>query len=52
MHLAAQFFPGKPEWMILAIALTAGALGALFTLFLQWVAIGLAGFSVGAYIVL
>jgi hypothetical protein len=51
MHLAAEFFPGQPEWMILAIALTAGALGTLLALFLQWVAIGLAGFSAGGYIV-
>jgi hypothetical protein len=48
--LAAQFFPGKPEWMILAIALMAGILGALLALFLQWLAIGLAGFFAGAYI--
>ena len=50
MHLAARFFRGQPEWMILAIALTAGAIGAVLALFLQWVAIGLAGFSAGGYI--
>jgi hypothetical protein len=50
IHIAAHFFPGQPEWMILAIALVAGILGALIALFLQWLAIGLAGFSAGAYI--
>ncbi len=51
IHLATRFFPGQPEWMILAIALVAGVLGALLALFLQWLAIGLAGFLAGAYIV-
>ncbi len=52
VRIASHFFPGQPEWMIFAIALMAGVLGALLSLFLQWLAIGLAGFSVGAYIVL
>ena len=51
IQMATRFFPGQPEWMILAIALTAGVLGALIAFFLQWLAIGLAGFSAGAYIV-
>jgi hypothetical protein len=49
IRIATHFFPGQPEWMILAIALTAGVLGALIAFFLQWLAIGLAGFSAGAY---
>ncbi len=49
-RMASHFFPGQPEWMILAIALTAGVLGALLALFLQWLAVGLAGFLAGAYI--
>jgi len=51
IQVATRFFPGQPEWMILAIALTAGVLGALLAVFLQWLAIGLAGFLAGAYIV-
>ncbi len=51
IQAATRFFPGQPEWMVLAIALTAGVLGALLALFLQWLAIGLAGFIAGAYIV-
>ena len=51
IHAATRFFPGQPEWMILAIALTAGVMGALIAFFLQWLAISLAGFSAGAYIV-
>jgi len=50
-RMASHFFPGQPEWIVLAVALTAGVLGALLALFLQWLAIGLAGFLAGAYIV-
>ena len=50
IRLASHFFPGQPEWMILAIALMAGVLGALLALVLQWLAVGLAGFLAGAYI--
>ncbi len=52
VRAATHFFPGQPEWMVFAMALAAGILGALLALFFQWLAIGLAGFSVGAYIVL
>ncbi len=50
IHVATRFFPGQPEWMVLAIALMAGVLGALIALFLQWLAVGLAGFLAGGYI--
>jgi hypothetical protein len=52
IHLASHFFPGQPEWMIVAIALIAGILGALLAVLLQWLAVGLAGFLAGAYIVI
>jgi hypothetical protein len=52
IHLASHFFPGQPEWMIVAIALMAGVLGALLAVLLQWLAVGLAGFLAGAYIVI
>ncbi len=51
IHLASHFFPGQPGWMIVAIALMVGVLGALLALLLQWLAVGLAGFLAGAYIV-
>jgi len=50
IRLASHFFPGQPEWIIFAVALMAGVLGALLALVLQWLAIGLAGFFGGAYI--
>lgn len=51
IHLASHFFPGQPEWMMIAIGLMAGVLGALLALLLQWMAVGLAGFLAGGYIV-
>ena len=51
IHLASHFFPGQPEWMIIVIGLMAGVLGALLALLLQWMAVGLAGFLAGGYIV-
>jgi len=50
IHVATLFFPGQPEWIVLAIALMAGVLGALIAVFLQWLAVGLAGFLAGGYI--
>lgn len=50
--LGSQFFQGQPDWVILIIALGAGLLGALLALFLQNVAIALAGFIGGGYIAL
>ena len=49
---APQFFPGQPQWVILVVALLAGLVGALLAVFLQGLAIGLAGFIAGGYIVI
>jgi len=51
LRIGAHFFPGQPEWMILVIALVAGVMGAVFAVFLQQLAIVIAGFLAGAYIV-
>ena len=50
IHAATAFFPGRPEWIVIAIALMAGVLGALIAVFVQWLAVGLAGFLAGGYI--
>jgi hypothetical protein len=50
MSLATQFLGGQPDWVILLIALIAGLIGTLLALFLQRVAVGLAGFIAGGYI--
>jgi hypothetical protein len=49
LQIGAHFFSGQPEWMVLAIALVAGVMGAVLAVFLQRFAIVIAGFLAGAY---
>jgi hypothetical protein len=46
----AQYYAGQPEWMILVIGLAAGLVGALFAVFLQQMAVAVAGFGAGWYL--
>lgn len=48
-NLATEFLGGQPQWIILLIALVVGILGALLAVFLQYVAVGIAGFLAGGY---
>jgi hypothetical protein len=48
--LAQRWLADQPEWYSLLIALGIGLLGALLALFLQRLAIGVAGFLAGAVI--
>jgi hypothetical protein len=52
ISLVTQFFSAAPLWLVLVIAFVAGVLGALLALFVQRVAIGLAGFIGGGYVLL
>ena len=52
INVAAQFFTGLPNWLMLVIALVAGLIGALVALFFQRIAIVLAGFAAGGYLIL
>ncbi len=54
--VAAMYFAGdvlelEQEWVTLAVALLAGIVGALLAVFLQKLAVGLAGFLAVAYLV-
>ena len=51
-YLAGQFLGDQPGWLIFVIALIAGGLGAVLALFLQQLALGLAGFLAGGYLTL
>ena len=51
-YLSSQFFGDQPGWLILVIGLVAGGLGAVLALFLQQLALGLAGFLGGGYLTL
>jgi len=52
LALATDLFQGQPDWLVLAVAVIAGVLGAVLSIFLQRLAVGLAGFFTGAYTVL
>jgi hypothetical protein len=51
LSLATQYLVDQPTWVILVIALAAGLVGALLAVFLQTVAIAVAGFIGGGYVV-
>ncbi|MBW8012812.1 MAG: TMEM198/TM7SF3 family protein [Chloroflexi bacterium] len=50
INLAPRFFEAQEEWVSLLIALGAGLIGALLAVFLQKLAVGLAGFLAGGYV--
>ena len=52
INVASQFFSGLPEWQVLIIALIAGLIGALLAVFFQRIAIVVAGFAGGGYLIL
>lgn len=49
IRLATHFSVGGPEWTHLAVALSAGLIGAIFAVFAQKLAVGIAGFVMGGY---
>jgi hypothetical protein len=49
-RLAADVFSGEPEWLIMVIALGVGIIGALVSIFLQRLVVGIAGFLAGGYV--
>jgi hypothetical protein len=51
LELANRYLQIKPAWVALVIALAVGLLGALLAYFFQKLAIAVAGFLAGAYIV-
>jgi hypothetical protein len=48
--LASIAFGSESEWALLAIGLTVGVLGAVLAVFVQGLAVGLAGFLAGGFI--
>ena len=51
LSLATRFFSAQPEWVTLALALICGLAGALLAVFVKRIAIAVAGFAVGGYII-
>ncbi len=50
LNLATRLLAGRPEWVILLVAIVAGFIGAGLAIFFQRLAIALAGFLAGGYI--
>lgn len=48
MTFGAQFFAGQPDWVFLLIAFVCGLIGIFLAIFLQRLAIAVAGFLAGA----
>lgn len=48
-EIARDTLQGQPEWLLLLIALGAGLLGAIASVFLQRIVISIAGFFAGGY---
>jgi hypothetical protein len=52
LGLALQFVADQPAWITLGIALLVGAIGAIVAIVVQRLAVGIAGFLMGAYALL
>lgn len=52
MDLVARLTLAWPEWLTLVVALLAGIIGAVLAIVLQQIAVGVAGFITGGYVVL
>ncbi|MBN1261170.1 MAG: hypothetical protein JXB35_10865 [Anaerolineae bacterium] len=52
IEVITRWVVGWPGWLTLVVALAAGVVGAVLAIFLQEVAVGIAGFLGGGYIVL
>ncbi|MFQ5614279.1 MAG: hypothetical protein ACE5H9_19325, partial [Anaerolineae bacterium] len=50
LSLAARFLGGQPDWVVLVLALAAGLVGIVLAIALQKIAVGVAGFVAGGYI--
>jgi hypothetical protein len=50
ISLTSRLMQGQPTWVMILIALAAGLAGTLLALFLQRLAIGVAGFISGGYL--
>jgi hypothetical protein len=51
LALAGRLFQGQPEWVMILVGLLLGFFGALLAKFAQKLALGIAGFAAGAWIV-
>lgn len=50
MTMAPQLVPDQPQWVVLAVAVVAGIVGAILAILLQRIAVAVAGFVAGGYL--
>ena len=50
--MAFTFLENQPTWVIVVVVLIAGGVGALLAIFLQKVAVSIAGFLMGGYVLI
>lgn len=50
IYVATRVLDVKPEWLVVAIGLGLGVIGAIAAILIQRIAIGIAGFLAGAYV--
>ena len=51
LSLATRFFSAQPEWVTLLLAVIFGVLGALLAIFVKKIAVAVAGFAAGGYLI-
>jgi hypothetical protein len=52
MSLASRWLEGSPDWLVIGLGIVAGLIGALLAIFVQKVAVVLAGFLAGGFLLL
>lgn len=52
LMVGTELFQAQPEWIIILVALVGGVIGALLALFVQKIAVAVAGFLLGGYTLL
>ena len=50
MTLASRWLAGSPEWLVIGLGILAGLAGALLAVFVQKVAVAVAGFLAGGFL--
>lgn len=50
--LTQELFTGQPDWLVLTVAVLAGVIGAVLSVFLQKLALAVAGFLTGGYVLM
>lgn len=50
--VSQELFVGQPDWLVLSVAILTGVIGAVLSVFLQKLAVAVAGFLTGGYVLM